>query len=247
MLLSHSSMAAVQALARSRAVPLVATVPSFARSFSSSLPVAARLPSTFFHPAKSPILSSLQVRSNSSQAGGSGTPPVAPAPGDAAAAPARKHKWSYARYGFPGPKFSAKHPWVATILRLVVSLVSGAAAIVLIVLIHDMCTYQKRHVDRVPCNTLALHPRRGGPKNLPIIDMLLDDEESDVKAAMVGKPRLLIIGGGWGVSRIAQQVLTPGGIVPQAPAASGLQRLSHLAYQLLLLYSPAALSLCRHG
>jgi NADH dehydrogenase len=47
---------------------------------------------------------------------------------------------------------------------------------------------------------LSLHPRKGGPKNLPIIEENLDDAEDDEKKAMSGKPRLVIVGGGWGVS-----------------------------------------------
>jgi len=58
-------------------------------------------------------------------------------------------------------------------------------------------------VDRVPANPMSLHPRTGGEKNLPIVEVNLDDEEDDQKRAMKGKPRLVIIGGGWGVSPIS--------------------------------------------
>ena len=68
------------------------------------------------------------------------------------------------------------------------------------ILLHDATTYSERHVDRVPCNPLSLHPRTGGPKNLPILEVNLDEEEDETKREMKNKPRLVIIGGGWGVS-----------------------------------------------
>jgi NADH dehydrogenase len=76
----------------------------------------------------------------------------------------------------------------------------GSLILLLIVLIHDASTYSQKHIDRVPVNPLALAPRRGGPKNLPIIEVNIDDKESDEKTRCEGKPRLVILGGGWGVS-----------------------------------------------
>jgi NADH dehydrogenase len=74
----------------------------------------------------------------------------------------------------------------------------GSLILLLIVLIHDASTYSQKHIDRVPVNPLALAPRRGGPKNLPIIEVNIDDKESDEKTRCEGKPRLVILGGGWG-------------------------------------------------
>lgn len=67
------------------------------------------------------------------------------------------------------------------------------------ILAHDALTYNEKHVDRVPVNPLALHPERGGPKNLPIAHVLVDDEEDDEAKALSAKPKLVIVGGGWGV------------------------------------------------
>jgi hypothetical protein len=66
--------------------------------------------------------------------------------------------------------------------------------------LHDSLTYSERHVDRVPAHGLALNPRVGGPKNLPIIERDLADQEDEFTAALVNKPHLVIVGGGWGVS-----------------------------------------------
>lgn len=70
------------------------------------------------------------------------------------------------------------------------------------ILVHDAFTYTERHIDRVPINPLALHLERGGPKNLPIARVLVDDEEDDESNAMSKKPRLVIVGAGWGVSSL---------------------------------------------
>ena len=44
----------------------------------------------------------------------------------------------------------------------------------------------------------ALSPKRGGPKNLPIAEVLVDDEDSDEAASQRYKPKLVILGTGWG-------------------------------------------------
>lgn len=115
----------------------------------------------------------------------------------------KKHKWRYSKHGELDPDFSGKHPWVAGCLRLAISTAIGVLVVGGILLIHDASTYTERHVGRVPVNPLSLHPRRGGPKNLPIIEVNIDDEEDEQKRAMKDKPRLVILGGGWGVSLAA--------------------------------------------
>ena len=44
----------------------------------------------------------------------------------------------------------------------------------------------------------ALSPIRGGPKNLPIAEILVDDEDSPDKEKQKSKPKLVILGTGWG-------------------------------------------------
>lgn len=75
--------------------------------------------------------------------------------------------------------------------------------------IHDAFTYTDRHVDRVPVSPLALHPERGGPKNLPVVKALLGDEEDEEAKKLSEKPKLVIVGGGWG-SVATLQTLTQG-------------------------------------
>ena len=79
---------------------------------------------------------------------------------------------------------------------------SSVAGVLLIggaIFVHDAFTYTDRHVDRVPVNPLALHPETGGPKDLPIARVLVEDEEDEENKKLSLKPRLVILGGGWGV------------------------------------------------
>jgi NADH:ubiquinone reductase (H+-translocating) len=65
--------------------------------------------------------------------------------------------------------------------------------------IYDASTYNE-HAVAAECDVskLALSPRRGGPKNLPIADVLIDDEDTDEHKKRKDKPKLVILGGGWG-------------------------------------------------
>lgn len=99
----------------------------------------------------------------------------------------------------PSKTFANNHPYLTFGIRLGMSATLGVGLIIGVILGHDAFTYSDRHVDRVPCNPLSLHPRRGGEKNLPIIEVNLDAEEVE-KLGMKNKPRLVIVGGGWGVS-----------------------------------------------
>ena len=67
--------------------------------------------------------------------------------------------------------------------------------------LYDASTYRSSTVEgSVFVPELALYPRRGGPKNLPIAESLVDDEDDPVRSSQRDKPRLVILGGGWGVS-----------------------------------------------
>ncbi|KAG1761709.1 pyridine nucleotide-disulfide oxidoreductase-domain-containing protein [Suillus occidentalis] len=77
------------------------------------------------------------------------------------------------------------------------------------IFIHDAFTYTNKDVHRVPVLPLALHPEQGGPKNLPIVRALVDDVEDDEAKKLLNKPKLVIIGGGWGAVSVLQ-TLSPG-------------------------------------
>ena len=65
--------------------------------------------------------------------------------------------------------------------------------------IYDATTYKEEPdaVD-IPVSELALNPRRGGPKNLPIADHFVDDDDCPENKAVKHKPKLVILGTGWG-------------------------------------------------
>jgi NADH dehydrogenase len=54
-------------------------------------------------------------------------------------------------------------------------------------------SYKDIHVSEI-----ALCPRRGGPKNLPIAEVQIDDEDCEEKQRQKDKPKLVVLGGGWG-------------------------------------------------
>jgi hypothetical protein len=111
-------------------------------------------------------------------------------------------------FHFPSLAFSQRFPVSSVIVRLLASSVLGIVIVTGAILVHDATTYSERHVDRVPANALALHPRLGGKKNLPILEVNLDDSEDEEKRKMEDKPRMVIIGGGWGVSESCNIELT---------------------------------------
>lgn len=65
------------------------------------------------------------------------------------------------------------------------------------ILAHDALTYREAHVHNVPINPLALQPKTGGPKNLPILSSFTDDEEDEESKQLAKKERIVIVGGGW--------------------------------------------------
>lgn len=50
---------------------------------------------------------------------------------------------------------------------------------------------------------LAIHPKKGGVKDLPITEYYLDDDE---RQKMDDKPRLVIIGSGWGAISVLKNL-----------------------------------------
>lgn len=76
--------------------------------------------------------------------------------------------------------------------------------------IYDASTYKDDpSVEDIPVSELALTPKRGGAKNLPIAEHLLDDDDCQQMAAQKVKPKLVILGTGWG-SMALLKTLNPG-------------------------------------
>ncbi len=73
--------------------------------------------------------------------------------------------------------------------------------------VYDATTYNES-ITSGDCDVsaAALDPPRGGPKNLPIIEAFLDDDESEEAKKNKDKPRLVILGGGWGSVALLKQL-----------------------------------------
>lgn len=64
--------------------------------------------------------------------------------------------------------------------------------------IYDASTYSENpEAIDIPVSEAALSPKRGGPKNLPIAQVLVDDDDTEINAACKTKPKLVILGTGW--------------------------------------------------
>jgi NADH dehydrogenase len=65
--------------------------------------------------------------------------------------------------------------------------------------VYDYTTYRDDlSSGDIPVSELALNPRIGGPKNLPIVDHFIDDDESQQARDCKHKPKLVVLGTGWG-------------------------------------------------
>lgn len=100
----------------------------------------------------------------------------------------------------PTPPFQRARTFLRYTGYASLSTVFGVLAFGAGLFIHDAFTYTEKHIDRVPVSPLALKPERGGPKNLPIVRVQVDDEDDEENARLADKPKLVIVGGGWGVS-----------------------------------------------
>ncbi|KAI0006201.1 nucleotide-binding domain-containing protein [Russula compacta] len=110
------------------------------------------------------------------------------------------HPGQFLRYGRKAAKYTA---------FTCLSAVLGLSVVIGGVFVHDVFTYSDRHIDRVPVSPLALHPELGGPKNLPVASVLVGDGDDSAVLPVKDKPRLVIIGGGWGAVSVLQS-LHPG-------------------------------------
>ncbi len=65
--------------------------------------------------------------------------------------------------------------------------------------IYDATTYHPDEIpDNIKINTLALNPNKGGPENLPVLKYNLDDYDTPEKEHLRYRPKLVVLGSGWG-------------------------------------------------
>merc|ERR1711939_1039904 len=76
--------------------------------------------------------------------------------------------------------------------------------------LYDASTYREDPSYRdIQVSEIALSPRRGGPKNLPIAEVQIDDDDCAEMQRQKDKPKLVILGTGWGSVALLKQ-LVPG-------------------------------------
>jgi NADH:ubiquinone reductase (H+-translocating) len=76
--------------------------------------------------------------------------------------------------------------------------------------LYDASTYREEvSQEDTIVSEAALSPRRGGPKNLPIAEVHIDDEDSPELREQKDKPKLVILGTGWGSVAMLKE-LRPG-------------------------------------
>ncbi|EXJ74711.1 NADH dehydrogenase [Cladophialophora psammophila CBS 110553] len=75
-----------------------------------------------------------------------------------------------------------------------------SGTLVLAFFLYDASTYREEPepTGDIAVSEAALSPRRGGPKNLPIAEVLVDDEDCDHMREQKDKPKLVVLGTGWG-------------------------------------------------
>lgn len=75
----------------------------------------------------------------------------------------------------------------------------ASGCLVLAFFVYDATTYREdlTYAD-VFVSKNALELRRGGPKNLPIAETLVDDDDCEGMSRQKHKPKLVILGSGWG-------------------------------------------------
>nr|POE71946.1 external alternative nad(p)h-ubiquinone oxidoreductase b1, mitochondrial [Quercus suber] len=84
--------------------------------------------------------------------------------------------------------------------------VALGGSLVLGFFIYDATTYSAEpDVADIPVSEYALNPRRGGPKNLPIAEFFVDDDDANMKGQK-HKPKLVILGTGWGSVALLKQL-----------------------------------------
>ncbi|KAL2266886.1 hypothetical protein VTJ83DRAFT_4163 [Remersonia thermophila] len=84
-------------------------------------------------------------------------------------------------------------------------LVVGAGVVAFF--LYDASTYRSHpSIADISVSALAINPRVGGPKNLPILECHLDDDETEEKRRRQDKPHLVILGGGWGGVALLKEI-----------------------------------------
>ncbi|KAK9244644.1 hypothetical protein V1506DRAFT_540784 [Lipomyces tetrasporus] len=111
--------------------------------------------------------------------------------------------------GVPATK-SSKERFMRLAYVLFACVGAGVTTVVVLIggfFIYDATTYKELDdTGDIEISELALNPRLGGPKNLPILERYLDDEDSEIGKVSMTKPHLVILGSGWGAVAVLKNI-----------------------------------------
>jgi len=82
------------------------------------------------------------------------------------------------------------------------STVLGVIVVGGVIFVHDAFTYNEKYLANIPVTPLLTDGKTGGPKNLPLASHFFAEDEDEEVKRLAEKPRLVVVGAGWGVSVI---------------------------------------------
>ncbi|KAK5112596.1 hypothetical protein LTR62_003910 [Meristemomyces frigidus] len=108
----------------------------------------------------------------------------------------------------PKPRSRISHAIQRVLVSFSLFIITGGV-LVLAFFVYDAYTYREDPDSfDLPVSEYALTPKRGGPKNLPIAEYYVSDDEPEFRDQK-HKPKLVILGTGWASVALLKQ-LTPG-------------------------------------
>ncbi len=102
-----------------------------------------------------------------------------------------------------GKPLPQRRSWILNFVYRSAAWLGGSIALVgvgvVAFFLYDASTYREDLSYRdIQVSEIALSPRRGGPKNLPIAEVQIDDDDCAEMQKQKDKPKLVVLGGGWG-------------------------------------------------
>jgi NADH dehydrogenase len=111
--------------------------------------------------------------------------------------------WKQSRRTISGKPLPEKKHWIINFCYRSAAWFGGSVVFIGVgvgaFFLYDASTYREDLSFRdIQVSEIALSPRRGGPKNLPIAEVQIDDDDCAEMQRQKHKPKLVVLGGGWG-------------------------------------------------
>ncbi|KAL9043354.1 MAG: hypothetical protein Q9214_003457 [Letrouitia sp. 1 TL-2023] len=102
---------------------------------------------------------------------------------------------------------SYAHRFIYRLFAFTGGFILVVGGLVLAFFVYDASTYREDLTfTDISVSEEALSPRKGGPKNLPIAEELVDDDDSPGNTRSKNKPKLVVLGSGWGSVALLKQL-----------------------------------------